>query len=209
MIVGIHGYLGSFKTTIGVALAELAQESGYVVMSNQPLNREYFPDWVRLDMDMLRRYTLTGQELPYKKLFILGDEWQQVMDSRRSMGDDELLNSYLIMQTRKRGMFLCYITSLRGMNDIRLRDNTNIIIKTYKRHRIGGNICYDDYCTRPHYADMYVINKEAGKGNHKYLKNPEIIFPMFDTSHIISPISHLSERDMKEIMDVINKAGKV
>jgi len=76
MIIGIHGYLGSFKTTTAVALAKLSYDNGYTVMSNQPLN---FP-YVKLDMDMIRRYAIIGEQLPYERLFILGDEWQQVMD---------------------------------------------------------------------------------------------------------------------------------
>lgn len=200
MIIGIHGYLGSMKTVTGVALAKLAQESGYTIVSNQPLNFDY----IRLDMDLLRRYTILGEPLPYgDKVFILGDEWQQVMDARRSMDGDELINTYLVAQTRKRGIKFAYITSLRGMNDLRLRDNTNIIFKCFKRHKIGGAICYNDECDNPHYADWYIINVAAGKGVHRTFKNPEIVYKLFDTKHIISPIAHLNEKEMQEIVKAI------
>ena len=168
---------------------------------------KYFANgYVPLDMDMIRRYAIIGEQLPYKKLFILGDEWQQVMDARRSMDGDELINTYFIMQTRKRGIILDYCTSLRGMSELRLRDNTNIIIKCYKRHKQGGQICYTDWCIRPHYCEWYIINVAAGKGVHRYFKNPELIFPMYDTNYIISPISHLSEKDMHDITSAIKKS---
>jgi hypothetical protein len=167
---------------------------------------KFFDNVVPLDMDMIRRYAIIGEQLPYKKLFILGDEWQQVMDARRSMDGDELINTYFIMQTRKRGIILDYCTSLRGMSELRLRDNTNIIIKCYKRHKKGGAICYTDWCLNPHYCEWYIINVAAGKGVHRYFKNPELIFPMYDTNYIISPISHLSEKDMHEITSAIRKS---
>ena len=206
-IIGIHGYLGSFKTDTAVLLAYLCSEDGYEVMSNQPLNEPFFPKETthKLDMDMIRRYAIIGEPLPYEKLFILGDEWQQVMDARRSMDNDELVNTYFIMQTRKRGVIMVYVTSLRGMSDLRLRDNTNLIIKTYKRHRMGGDICYEDMCMRPHYADWYIINVAANRGVHKYWKNPELGFELYDSKYIISPISHLSEKDMQEIVTAIKK----
>jgi hypothetical protein len=204
MIIGIHGYLGSMKTTTATILAELAKESGYTILSNQPLS---FP-YIKLDMDMLRVYAILGRDLPWPKVFIFGDEWQQVMDARRSMDGDELINTYMIAQTRKRGIKLCYITSLRGMNDLRLRDNTNIIFKCYKCHKTvdpmtgsvhKGNICYDDECEKPHCADWYIINVAAGRGVHRTLYNPEIAFKLFDTKYIISPIAHLNEQDIAAI----------
>jgi hypothetical protein len=204
MIIGIHGYLGSFKTTTAVALAKLSYDNGYTVMSNQPLN---FP-YVKLDMDMIRRYAIIGEQLPYEKLFILGDEWQQVMDSRRSMDGDELMNTYFIAQTRKRGVKLCYIAPQRGMSDLRLRENTNVIFKCYKRHKETKKICFNDECDRPHYAEWYIINVQAGKGKHCYLKNPEVVYSLFDTHHIISPISHLSENEMKQIITAIKTGFK-
>lgn len=206
MIIGIHGYLGSYKTVTGVALAYLAQESGYTIMSNQPLLPPYFPSYERLDMDMIRRYAIIGEQLPYTKLFILGDEWQQIMDARRSMYGDEIENTYFIAQTRKRGIKFTYITTMRGMSDVRLRDNTNIIFKCYKKHKETDSVCYNDECNRPHYAEWYIINVQAGKGVHRYFKNPEIIYPMYDTHHIISQLSSLSEKDMQEVMTAIKQS---
>ena len=211
-------------------LGFVAEQDNYTIMSNQPLNygiclecnmifktqeiwelhqkihdalRKFFTKWVKLDMDMIRRYAIIGEPLPYNKLYILGDEWQQVMDARRSMDGDELVNTYFVAQTRKRRIILAYCTSLRGMNDLRLRDNTNLIIKCYKRHKDNKNICYNDYCMKPHFCEWYIINVSAGKGVHRYWNNPEIAFPMYDTDYIISPISHLSEKDMQEVMNAI------
>lgn len=213
--IGLHGTVGSSKTWGATLFGYLYSEAGYQLWSDIELNPNYFPDYVNLDTDpeynwdYLQRCAVTGTPFPRRNIYCLFDEWQYHSDSRMSKDMQNIVFSYLFIQSRKRGLVICMTSVMKGYLDKRDREAEDIAIKCYKKHKSDNSKCYDHECELPHYFEWIVldINNRAGKTLTWW--NPEPIFPMYQTLDLTAPVRIVDADAMKELVKVLDKGGKI
>jgi hypothetical protein len=116
IVVGIEGGLGSGKTVLMVKLLKDDSKDKRVMANFKLMGFKHD------DLDVL---SLMGDE-NIKNVSIGIDEMTVFMDCRRSSKKMNMLMSYFILQSRKKGVTLYYTTQDLGMVDIRLYRHTDI-----------------------------------------------------------------------------------
>jgi len=141
MIVAIEGGLGSGKTCL---LTKYAVESyllqGRKVYSNYHLKRIPYTK-----LDIVDIY-LNQPEL--KNVFIAGDELHTFMDCRLSQKRRNIIESYFVLQTRKKNVDLYFTSQWLNLVDIRLIRFVDVVIRMHK---------------------IYITNEDGIKMVHPYL----------------------------------------
>jgi hypothetical protein len=232
MLYGIHGYLGSGKTLLSTLIVEDYFFKGFSVYSNITLNfpsvtfaevKEYYKsilkpvpqkllDWGQapiikpLNVDELMNKALFAKPLDEPLVVLQGDEWQMFMDSRRSQDTTNVVNSYFLFQTRKRHTHFVYTAPKRGLNDVRLRDSTNIAFLAEKKHRLRnevgqfkeGKVCYDNECEKEHMFKYVEIDLYLMKAKTVRLWEPEKLYGLYDTEQMVSPFSAYTEQEIEQ-----------
>lgn len=233
-IYGLHGALGSSKTWGAVMLAWLYQMAGYQVWSDIPLNPNYFPNYVNLDepfprelavkgngeqyengWEYLEFCAVTGLAFPYKNIYMLFDEWQYHSDARLHASMQNIVYSYLFIQSRKRGLVVCMTSKEKGYLDTRDRGDEDISVKCYKKHwqpnspQKSDKKCFDHECQLRHYFHWIIIDVQNKVGKEQYFMEPNYIFPMYDTDDLSAPVREINTSELKAAVSSFDKGGKV
>lgn len=120
-IIGIIGDRGDGKTTIETIMLKKAHDAGFNVFSNYWLSFIDEDHYITFEeMSRLPEYLKDG--------FVGMDEIQIALDSRESLSSNNKSLTTLVTQIRKRGLTLIYTTQRMGMADLRLRQQTDILI---------------------------------------------------------------------------------
>ena len=121
MIISFEGSMGQSKTTAAIAFALREQkEYGKKIISNVHLN---IVPYTQFSLEYFLE-NLTNTEL--EDCVLLLDEMYQLQDSRRSATKLNIVMSYFIVQTRKRGVDLYICTHHIENIDIRTRRAVDI-----------------------------------------------------------------------------------
>ncbi|MEM3871861.1 MAG: AAA family ATPase [Nitrososphaeria archaeon] len=158
MIIGICGKMGSGKTLFATALAYASYKSGEKIYSNYNLN---FPHEI-INLDTMLKMELQNATVVIDEIYIF-------MESRRSSSDINLILSYFIFQTRKRGVNLIYTAQKYSSVDIRLRELTDYVALAEKEK--DNNIFhYTIYKLDTLAHPEQVINLKIGEQAFNFLK---------------------------------------
>lgn len=227
-VYGLHGALGSSKTWGAVLLAYLYYLAGYHIWSDIPLNPNYFPDYIFLDdiimmndkkyesgWDYLKECAITGNAFPYKNIYMLLDEWQYHSDSRMSRSEENIVYSYLFIQSRKRGLIMTMTSKDRGMIELRDRDSEDISIKCTKHHNTPDNLlthnkkCFDHECELRHYFKWLIVDVQNKVAKEITIANPEPIFPLYDTTDLSAPQREIDGNALKRLVNALDVGGSI
>jgi len=124
IIIGLEGGLGSGKTIMGVRYLHQNHTDSIPIYANFWLS---FPH-TTLDVNKIKDI-LKDKYMKFASIMI--DEITVFMDCRRSMNEINLLISYFILQSRKRGVTFYYTTQDFDMVDGRLINHTDYMIECY------------------------------------------------------------------------------
>lgn len=136
MIVGIIGSQGSGKTALLTLIAHNDKDDGKRIISNI--------DWLKIKGEKIVKNVkeLEEHDLNNVKMYI--DEanlWG--LDSRKSLSKQNYkILTEICQQVRKSGNELFYTTQRWGKIDVRLRDETDILIKVRKYIVVDGDKKY-------------------------------------------------------------------
>lgn len=192
MIVGNEGGLGSGKTIMSVRHLYQDFVKGIPIYSNIWLD---FPH-KKLDLNTIRKI-LKSKDINFASVFI--DEITVFMDCRRSMNELNLLISYFILQSRKRGVKFYFTTQDFDMVDRRLLNHTDIMLECYmitKPFLFKGEIIkpeWDDILKIKHCKDWreYTLidlrDRRQIKTRNFKLKI-SLYYSLYDTNETILPI---------------------
>lgn len=196
MIIGIHGRLGSGKTLWLTYLLYKYYKNGYDIFTNYELNQDIIKSKT-LNIDELMKYVVYNIKLSDKPMILGFDELQLFLDSRLSMDRQQTVSTYFLFQTRKRQTHVFYSSPMRGLNDIRIREQTNNITYCERIHKSSTNECYIEKCEKEHVFKYTLIDMDSNRKRTILLKNPEFIYSMYDTMELIAPTRfQLSDEDI-------------
>jgi ABC-type dipeptide/oligopeptide/nickel transport system ATPase component len=179
---GIYGNAGSGKTVLAVHL-----------LSHEP-NIKIYGNVVSIKLpnyEMLDSIDLFDLERTEIEVTVLWDEGYTEMENRRSMRIDNIVNSYLLMQRRKRNFRFIGISPLNIL-DVRWRSMEHFAIYAYDRPI--KNEDGSDYKGDFHYFITDGRHKQRFTLPYNIAKE---CFKYFDTKEIISP------KDLEKIRENI------
>jgi hypothetical protein len=175
MLVLIEGTYGSGKTLLAT---KAALSSDVPVLSNFKLN---VPLYEPLDLSELA-------DIKRKCLVIL-DEAYVYLESRTSGRDVNRYMSYMLFQSRKRGIDFILTEQLNTTIDVRYRDMTDLTIRA-KRH--GDDFTYSIYHPGEVYGGTWVLTKKLA----------EKLFPLYDTTETVE-----TPQDMGKELSMVDPAN--
>lgn len=117
-------------------------------------------------------------EIGKGKNFVALDEVYAWLDSRFSASKTNRLLSYIMLQSRKRGMDICYTAQLGSSVDLRLRDLTDIVIQAVKIANRGFL----------YYVNWVKLGQVYSKRVFLPFNVAEKYFDLYDTAEVIKPI---------------------
>jgi len=175
MIVGFIGNMGGGKTLSMVRQAYNYHLQGFKIFSNIKLN---FPYEEFTGNDLLEYAT---NNTKFKRAIFLVDEAHIFLDSRRSASKNNLAISYFILQTRKKDVKLLYTTQNKQQVDIRLRQQTDIVVLCYTR-------LLDKAREIRVTLNLYQIKMMEGvkELSEKFISND--YYDLYDTYEVINPL---------------------
>lgn len=173
VIIGFVGDMGSGKTLSMVKLAYSLYLKGYTIFSNIRLN---FP-FQYFTLNEILEYA--ENDTNFINTVFLVDEAHIFMDSRASMSKRNLIQSYFILQTRKKNVWLFFTTQYYHQIDKRLRASSNAIVECSSKVLDDG---------RMFVLNTYNImkNQKVVTKNFSFLANP--CFSLYDTNEVVKPI---------------------
>jgi hypothetical protein len=187
MLTHIFGDVGSGKTLLASYIASKVDKPIY---ANYTLKLPEYHDLKPEDLSKLKESTL-----------VIVDEAYTWLESRLSGRNINLYMSYILFQSRKRGLDIILTDQLTGTIDLRFREMTN----------------YEILCENIEHGFEYQISKISRFGNYRIRKlimpyhTAEKIFPLFDSWQLIDPIDknmlfNVTE-DKGEIIGDVDKAA--
>lgn len=180
MLIGIQGGLGSGKSIMLMRYLLIDYSNGFNIMCNMKdiKNMKY----EILDIEKLLTYTNENEQLQNVTVGI--DELTVLCaDCRKSSSKNNVVFSYLVLQSRKRNCNIYYTTQSMGMIDIRVVEHTHIVVNCSK--------VYDEFHNEipdiAHYeiVDLRDINKPELDSFYMNLKP---YYPYYNTDEIITPV---------------------
>ena len=173
MIFGFIGDIGQGKTCSMIAYAYTMFRKGYQVFSNIKLNFPHQPLTIQVIMDYY------DSDIRFEKptIFIL-DEAHMVLDSRSSMSARSKFISYMVLQTRKRGIMMLYTTQHYHQVEKRLRASTDAFVECYFKKKNGQN----------YILNVFNIVRHNSIKTKKIAFNPTPIFKLYNTYEVVRPI---------------------
>lgn len=172
MIVGFIGDIGQGKTCSMVAYAYAMHKKGYEIYANFRLN---FPFRYLTLADILRYYE---EETAFKNTIFLIDEIHMLIDSRTAMTRRNMIISYFILQTRKKGVILMWTSQHYHQVEKRLRASTDAFVECYHKSKSGQSFV----------LNIFNIVKTNRIITKKIMFNPVPIYDLYNTYEIIKPI---------------------
>jgi hypothetical protein len=163
-LISLVGDVGSGKTLFATYLAS---KDNRPIFSNYKIKLPTYTD--------LKPETLTSLT---SSCLVIIDEAYTWLESRLSGRNINLYLSYILFQSRKRGLDIILTDQLIGTIDVRFRQLTN----------------YEIYCQNIETGFEYTIHKVNRYANYKPMKllmpysTAEKIFPLYDSWELISPI---------------------
>jgi len=191
-MVGITGGLGSGKTAIAVNFIVDDYNNGFKVYSNTPLKKiEYELLTIEKIEEMLNNETQLNNVI----LFI--DELPVWVDCRRSSSYENLIISYLILQSRKRGCHVYYTAQDFDLGDVRVYDYTTLKVSMEK-------ITYvDDSGAVVEIEDIREMTILDGRTKPSSISNDFVdistAYDYYDTDFIIMPLAIKKKQKKKKI----------
>ena len=191
MIVGIKGVLGSGKTLMLTRYVVKAYKQGKKIISNYHLKGIPYTK-----LDIVDLY-LNHPEL--KDIFIAGDELYTFMDCRLSMKRRNVIESYFILQTRKKNVDLFFTAQSFSTVDVRLLRFIDIQIKMKKIWLVDdkGNKTAHPYLFLAEFIDYRDIDNIQTKS---MILDGRKWFNYYDTNEVIYPPDDYlyTEKEIKE-----------
>lgn len=170
MIVGfiadpkVDNQMGTGKTLFMTIRAKQHYDKGERIIANYGLR---FPH-EKADSAILME--LVKNETNLNRCVLALTEMHVLLDSRTSLSKKNRVMSYLILQTRKRQVYLFYDSQDMGQVDIRLRNNTNYYVFCRK---IADNLFY------------YRVVSRRGRLIGKYLIDGRKYYHLYDTAETV------------------------
>ena len=185
MLISIEGDVGSGKTLLETYIA---------VTDDRPVFSNYH---IKLDRyNELKPETL--MKLPTSSL-VLMDEAYSWLESRTSGKAANLYFSYVLFQSRKRGLDIIMTNQLIGTVDLRYRSMVNVEIQ----------------CEPSEHGFEYTVRKLSRFRQYRPMKwtmpfeTAEKIYPLYDSWEPISPIDDdLMFKITKDKTDIMNEVDK-
>jgi len=183
MLIGIQGGLGSGKSIMLMRYLLMDYEKGFNIMCNMKdikgMKYEY------LDIEKLLNYENDNKQLENVTVGI--DELTVLCgDCRRSSSKNNVIFSYLVLQSRKRNCNIYYTTQSMGMIDIRVVEHTHIVINAEK--------VYDEYHNEiPDVAHYEIVDlRDSNKPQlDEFWMNLKPYYEYYNTDEIIKPMAFL------------------
>jgi hypothetical protein len=177
VIIAITGQIGSGKTLTLTYLGYSKYKEGKKILSNYRLKYKH----EIISKEVLSHYT--DSDTSIKDCTMLIDEMQTVLDCRDSGKKDNKLLSYMILQTRKRGVDLFYTTQQFWNVEIRLRRNTDLLIECRPIYSIvKGKKSLKSILLSFWIPSGSEVMTYKGR---KLIKDPSSLFKLYDTYEII------------------------
>lgn len=173
VVIGIVGGMGSGKTLTATAISYLLKNQ-YKIITNYNLNHA---DFVYKNLDNLMKFQKKLQNLDCKKL-VIHDEIHVFNDSRNAMSNRNMLFSYILTQFRKMKVTFLYTTQYLNQVDIRIRNNTDVILQPVYIEEI--DVLKVKYYVRKSFGEIGFTHKHT-----KIFKNLEPIFETYNTNELI------------------------
>jgi len=184
MIVGIYGRLGSGKTALMVYLIKHYYDAGYTIYTN--LENIKIPVKRFEPLDFYIKRDKAGKTL------VAIDELYLWADCRRSSSWQNLILSYLILQSRKFKFDFIYTEQLKHLADLRIVEFTDVWIKVKK---------VDD-----RYSLLYVVDEE--NSINKILFDRSQVYNLYDTYEIVMPLSYSAKEIRGRLKQLSEKYKK-
>jgi len=187
MIIGIYGNLGSGKTCFMIYLMKKYFEKGYKIYTNlKRIRKIEVHEFKPLDF-----YINPPQRS--EKILVALDEIYLWLDCRRSGSWQNLILSYLILQSRKYKFDLIFTEQLRYLADLRLYEFTDVWVRCEKMNEKYSLLEVRDYREFP---------KITVK---RFLFDRRPIYEMYDTYEIVRPIM-LDAKTVKKALKDLQKS---
>lgn len=179
MIIAILGKQGMGKTLLMTALLKRYHDKGYKVITNYGVT--FTQNRINKQMLLQQDDELTNGVVALDEIHILGDSYV-------NRGKKVQLLSYFFTQLRKREIDLIYTTQHFNTVQKRIRQNTDIVIKSLGRL---GNTDYFKYTLLDNYTGQLKTFRLDAKEIYKY----------YDTTEIIKDF----DDEMLSVMDEVKK----
>ena len=181
MVVAIlTGLKGDGKTTLSTLFAYNAYKRGRPVYSNYGLKFPYtglYLNKVKHEIDRLQ------------DAMLVVDEAYLYVDSRNPMSKGNKAISYLVLQTRKKGVDLILNLLQKGLGDLRIRENSDYIYDCEAMKVLNGRLVRcsieDIENQRVSYISVYRADVRMRRLN-RFLFDPKPYFGMFNTREFIN-----------------------
>lgn len=184
MIIGIYGRLGSGKTALMVYLIKHYYNEGYTVYTNLENIKIPVKKFDPLDFYVKRNVA--------NKTLVAIDELYLWADCRRSSSWQNLILTYLILQSRKFKFDFIYTEQLKHLADLRIVEFTDMWIKVKK---------IDD-----RYSMLFVIDEEGNIS--KVLFDRSKVYDLYDTYEIVMPLTYSAKEVKKRLKQLTEKYKK-
>lgn len=185
-LIIISGYMGSGKTLLAT---DFALTSKIPVLSNYKIDCKNYES---LDIGQLLH-------LPYDKCLVILDEAYAYLESRVSMSKLNLYMSYILFQSRKRGITIILTAQLENSIDNRFLSLADI--KIYAQQTKDG-------------FSYFITNDRIIKKVRISFKDAEKIWCKYDTLNVILPpnleelenrIANMDKKTLKKNVDKLEK----
>lgn len=173
MLIVIIGSMGSGKTLLAT---DMALTSKVPVLSNYKIKSKNVHALVISQL----------LHLPYKKCKVILDEAYAYLESRLSMSKLNLYMSYILFQSRKRGIDIIITAQLESSIDNRFVQLANI--------RIYAQVVKDGF-------RYFITNGKSIKLMKITFKNAEKIWGLYDTNEVVMPPNIEGLETTIEVMD--------
>lgn len=181
MVVAIiTGLKGDGKTTLSTLFAYNAFKAGRPVYSNYGLKFDYtelYLNKVKHEIDQLQ------------DAMLVVDEAYLYVDSRNPMSAGNKAISYLVLQTRKKGVDLILNLLQKGLGDLRIRENSDYVYDCEAMRVVDGRLVRcsieDIEYQRVDVISVYRADVRMRRLT-RFMFDPAPIFKWFDTREFVN-----------------------
>ena len=185
LIVSYIGRVGSGKTLTMVKDAINYYHTGLPIFTN--MDSLNFPHIKIKDSEV---YDISRNE-KFRDCVFMVDEFQTIVNSRRSMDNRNIEFMYFIQQIRKRNIKFLYTTQISKRVDVSVREHIDIEV----RPRMVSVKGFEDVLCQAEYIDLY---EQEEKGF--YIPRVSVfvanqVFPYYNTKEEIKPMKKEDKED--------------
>jgi len=184
MIVGIYGRLGTGKTALLVYFIKHYYNEGYDIYTNLRNIQIPVKSFEPLEFYVNRKVA--------DKTLVAIDELYLWADCRRSSSWQNLILTYLILQSRKFKFDFIYTEQLKHLADLRIVEFTDMWIKVKK---------IDDK-----YSMLYIVDEEGNV--NRVLFDRSKVYSLYDTYEIVMPLTYSAKEVKKRLKQLTEKYKK-